>query len=240
MLRKSATLGSVIATLCATTTLANPCMYKTGFLAGAHVGIANGSGTFNTTYTTNVPGSTPLNGNGRASKTSALFGIFGGYRHLFHEGFTLGFDISGDVFTSNELKKRLTYSNGIFTFEHKLSRRYSVIPSINLGKIFCGRWHAALGLGLGIARFQHKLNAITLGPNLTSSQTKVGFVPSVAVEYAVNQNVSVIGKVSYEIYNKVKKDFGAAASAPFFPRSTFVSSISPRYLTLSLGASYRF
>lgn len=241
MLRKTVTLGSIIAALGTTSTLAHSGMFKSGFLAGAHVGIASGSGRFNTSLNPNnaLIGASQ-SASGKSTKTAALFGVLGGYRHLFHDGFTLGLDVSLDAYSSNEINKNLVYTFGGFppvTVKNKLKRTFGLIPSINIGKIFCGRWHVALGLGLGVSGF--KSNVSTTVGSGSFSKTKVGFVPSVAVEYALTQNVSVVGKLGYEIYSKISKQFTQPGQVAGLV-STYSTSISPRYLTLSAGAVYRF
>lgn len=50
MLKKTATFGSLLTVImCATSTLAHGPNFKSGFLAGAHVGYSFGSGKFNST-----------------------------------------------------------------------------------------------------------------------------------------------------------------------------------------------
>lgn len=245
MLKKTAAFGSLLTVLCATSTLAHGSNFRSGFLAGAHVGISNGSGTFNSNFDTNQLGQAQASG--KARKTSALFGILGGYRHIFHDGLTAGFDISGDVYTNNELNTQIrnVIPLGVgFPFRNKLTRRYSIIPTINAGKIFCGRWHATLGLGVAISGFKQEItNLSPVGGVIKSaaaSTTKIGFVPSLGVEYAMTQNISVVGKISYEIYGKINKKFGDQLTSPLLPGSSYTSSISPRYLNLKIGAIYRF
>lgn len=239
MLKKTVVLGSILTAMCAAPTLANPANFKSGFLAGGHVGASFGSGRFNSNFDTNDVNLGVSSVSGRANKTSALFGVLGGYRHVFQEGYTIGFDISANIFTNNELKKQLTHDIGAdFPFDNKLSRRFSVIPSINFGKTFCGRWHVALGLGLGVSRFHQHVYSVDFNTTGKSSTTKLGFVPSVGVEYAATQNISITGSLSYEIYKKVHKKFDTLV--PELAGSSYTSSISPRYLTLKVGAVYRF
>lgn len=246
MLKKTVALGSLLTVISASPTLAHG-YFKSGFLAGAHVGVSRGSGTFNSNFDTNQQLLGQPSASGKAKKTSAVFGILGGYRHIFHDGFTAGFDMSGDVYADNELDTQLKHVIPVgvsFPFQNKLTRRYSVIPSINVGKIFCGSWHVALGLGVAISGFKQEVtNLSTIAGVIKStaaSMTKLGFVPSLGIEYAETQNISISGKLSYEIYRKINKKFGDQLTSPLLPGSSYTSSISPRYLTLKLGVFYRF
>lgn len=244
MLKKTVAFGSFLTVLCASSTLAHGSNFKSGFIAGAHVGYSFGNGKFNSTFDTNGQFGVG-SASGNAKKNSALLGILAGYRHIFHSGFTIGVDISGNVFTNNELNKQLNHIEGLnFPFKNKISRRYSITPSLNVGKVFCDRWHATIGLGLAIASFKQEVtNLSSVGGVIKSANattTKVGFAPSVGVEYAATQNVSIIGNVSYEIYKKTNKTFDDQLTRPFAVGTSYKSSISPQYLTLKVGAVYRF
>lgn len=245
MLKKTVAFGSLLTVLCASSTLAHGPNFKSGFLAGAHVGYSFGSGKFNSTFDTNLVGIATATGN--AKKNSALFGILAGYRHVFPNSFTLGFDISGNVFTNDEQNKQLNHIiAGIsFPFKNKITRRYSIIPSVNFGRIFCDRWQVVLGLGFAISGFKHQVNApFPTSTNPLNSQastaTRLGFVPSIGVEYAATQKISIIGNISYEIYKKISKKFGNQLTAPALPNSSYTSSINPRYLSLKFGVAYKF
>lgn len=247
MLKKNLILGSVLAATCASSIFARPSFFKSGFLAGAHIGASYGLGRFNSNFNTNS-----LLGVGAASKRtekfSELFGILGGYRHVLHEEYTIGFDISANIFSNNEFNKKISHTfSGVtrpIVFVNKLSRRLSITPSINFGKIFCGRWHVVLGFGLGVSRFyQDVANQLSVRGVFKSDESsiiKLGFVPSIGVEYAATQDISWVGNLSYEIYQKVSKKFGDRLTSPWLPGSSYKTSINPRYLTLKVGAVYRF
>ena len=169
MLKKAVVLGSVITLGCVASAEAHSPYFKSGFMAGAHVGLSKGTGTFNSTYDTNnaLLAQFATSATGKARETNALYGIMGGYRHLFNEGYTVGLDVSFSLMSNNDLKTRLVHTNGTFAFDNKLSRDFNAVPSINFGKIFCNRWHVALGLGLGISRFQQQ---ITFDTNSSKSE----------------------------------------------------------------------
>jgi hypothetical protein len=241
MLKKTVALGALLTTISSMPTLAHSSYYKSGFLAGAHVGYSFGSGTFNGIANLNVAVVPLLSASGKANKSGPLIGLLGGYRHIFNQGFTIGADVTANIFGNNELKKQLNHTFAAVTspFINHLKRNYSIIPSINFGKVLCDRFHVALGLGLGITRFKQQVDNVNALVSVSASQTKLGFVPSLRAEYAATQNVSFTGDVSYEMYQKVKKQFGQNA-IPASPGSSYTSSISPKFLTLKIGAVYRF
>jgi len=215
--------------------------YKSGFLAGAQVGVSFGKGKYNSSLNFNpIFAVNSVSASGSGNKTAALFGLLGGYRHLFNQDYTIGLIIEANLLTGNEIKKNLGHTSpfGTANFNNSLKKSFTVIPTVALGKVFCGRWHASLGLGLAIARF--KLQATGVGTNpafsQNANQTKIGFVPSLGVEYAATQNVSIIGNVAYEIYGKMSKTL----TSPTTQLITYATSVKPTYLTLKVGAVYRF
>jgi len=242
MLKKGILLGVLLSSVGTAPTLAGPCYFKSGFLAGAHVGVTRGSGTFKATFDTGVVGVAAASASGGAAKTSAMFGLVGGYRHILNGGYTVGADLAANIFANNELKKQLdhTIAPDDYFFVNRLSRRFNIIPGVSFGKILCDRWLVSLGVGLAISRFQQQVFSVDSNVGLKSSVTKVGFAPSLGVEYAATQNLSVVGGVTYEIYGKISKKFGNEFTAPYFITSSYATSINPRYLTLKVGAVYRF
>lgn len=241
MLKKTAAFGSFLTVLCASSTLAHGPNFKSGFLAGAHVGYSFGSGKFNNTFNAN-PGFAlaPSSLSGSSKKSGALFGIFGGYRHIFNQSYTIGANLEVNIFGSNELNKQLihTFPPLSIPVTTRFKRTFNVIPSVTLGKIFCGHYHVSLGLGLAFARFkQQVINNFNNNTNVSGSntQTKMGVVPSLGVEYAATKNVSIYGNLSYEIYSKLSKTV-----SPDFGGGSYATSIKPKYTTLKVGAVYRF
>ncbi len=244
MLKKSVVYGALLATVCITPSLAHS-FYKTGFLAGAQVGASFGNGKFNSTF--NPPaigGVTSTSFSGSANKTAALFGILAGYRTVFNQDSTFGFNLEANVFSNNQLNKQFQFFANTLadsTVNNQLKKTYSIIPSVTLGKVFCGRWHASLGLGLAISRFKQTVTGVAgavVGSSASANQNKIGIVPSVGIEYAASPNVSFTGNLSYEIYGKVSKTFQDAAK--FGTGASYLSSIKPKYLTLKVGAVYKF
>jgi opacity protein-like surface antigen len=243
MFKKTVALGAIVTTVCATSTLAHSGLYRSGFLAGAQVGASFGDGKFNSTL--NVNPALVVNKDsqtGSARKTSALFGLLGGYRHIYHQDFTLGFLVELNLLTNNELNKRLVHTGlGNAPFTNKVKKTFTVIPTVTVGKIFCGRWHASLGLGLAIARFKHQADfGGTNAASASGSVTKVGFAPSLGIEYATTNNVSLFGNVAYEMYGRSTKTLNFPTFLIGGVPSTYRTSVKPSYFTFKLGAMYRF
>lgn len=247
MLKQTVALGSLLTLMATSATLAHG-NFRSGFLAGAHVGYSFGSGKFNSTSKLGpavgavfVSPSSDISSS--ANKSGPLFGIFVGYRHLLNQSFTFGLNLEANVFGSNEFRKQLdhTFTNILGasvarSYINRMKKTFNVIPSVAIGKIFCDHYHVSFGLGLAIARFKQQVERPSI-LTLRSTQTKIGVVPSLGVEYAATKNVSIYGSLSYEIYSKISKlyDTNVASTG-----STYTSSMKPRYATLKVGASYRF
>lgn len=148
--------------------------------------------------------------------------------------------IEANLLTANEIKKSLFHTGTHLQFDNKVKKTFTVIPTVALGKVFCGRWHASIGLGLAISSFKQQVDTINVNPALSgnANQRKIGFVPSIGVEYAATQNVSIMGNVAYEIYGKMTKTLTNPAYA--IGPASYTTSVTPKYLTLKVGAVYRF
>jgi len=208
---------------------------------GAYVGFSHALGSFKNTFNPEIaPLLYPESASGKARKDG---GVLGGYRHIFQNNMTLGVDVSADVYVDNALEAPVAIRFPDGTVQHtdnRVSRQYNLIPSINFGKTFLGRWHVALGLGLGISRFSSRVTVYDDETTiLTSKITKASFVPSLRGEYAATQRFSLTGNISYEICKKITKNFDGRAFNPISPDSQLKSSIAPRYVTLKIGAVYR-
>lgn len=237
MMKKSLVLGSLLSTVCLASADAHTGYFKSGFLAGGHVGVGFGNGKFNATFTApGAPGGLPSSVDASAKKTSPLLGVHVGYRQVLREGYTFAFIVEANLSGSSELKKELSHFSApnAVPVTNKLKQNYNVIPKIVFGKIICGRYHASIGLGMPIARFKSQIQL--LASSLNASQTKIGFAPSLGIEYAATPNVSVFGDVSYEMYKKAGKTYilNNAGTAKYD------TSINPRQFVIKAGVSYRF
>ncbi|MBX9805634.1 MAG: outer membrane beta-barrel protein [Alphaproteobacteria bacterium] len=234
MLKKTVALGSIVTALCGVTEANTGCHYKSGWLVGAHVGASFGKHDF--TGTASAPGVSQT-GKKSANKTAAVLGLFGGYRQIFNDGITLAAILEGNLYTTNNANATVRLFNTDFV--NNAHRNYSFIPNIQIGKIFCSRYHVYLGLGLGISNIKTKASVPNTPFSVSASKTRVGFVPSVGFEYAATQNVSLLANVGYEIYGNSKKAFNLP-NPPFAAGSGYAQSVKQNYWTVKIGAAYRF
>lgn len=236
MLKKTIVFGSLFSSLLTNSAWAETPSFQSGFLVGGDVGYSYGAGTFNANFKDGTPFVSPVV-SGSASSSAGLIGIIGGYRFIFNQGSTFGVDVSANYLAGAEFKKRFNQTGS--PFDNRLKRDFNVIPSFSFGKVIYDQFHIALGMGLGIAQFKHSIGNVLANTSVSSSQTKIGFVPSVNAEYAYTKNISFIGNVSYEMYRKVNSNFGQNV-APGVPRSGYWSTIKPKFLTPKAGIVYRF
>jgi hypothetical protein len=244
MFKKTLLLGGCVTTLFAGPVLAQETYFKSGFLVGAHAGFSHALRSFKNTFNPDLaPIVYPESASGKARKDGAVLGVLGGYRHIFQNNMTLGVDVSGDIYVDNALEAHIILPFAIpLVVSNHLSRQLSVTPSVHFGRTFLGRWHVALGLGLGISRFSSRVildNGFDEPLTLKSKMTKASFVPSVRAEYAATPKLSVIGNISYEICKKITKNFDNQAIQMGGAHSYLRSSIAPRYVTVKIGAVYR-
>jgi hypothetical protein len=236
MLKKAVVFGSLLSSLLVNSAWAEAPNFQSGFLVGGDVGYSYGSGTFNANFKDGTPFVSPVV-SGSASSSAGLVGVIGGYRFIFNQGSTFGVDVSANYLAGNEIKKRFNQTGSLF--DNRLERDFNVVPSFSFGKIIYDQFHIALGLGLGITQFKHRVDNLEASVSVSSSQTKLGFVPSVGAEYAYTKHISFIGNVSYEMYRKVNSNFGQNV-APGVRGSGYWSAIKPKFLTPKAGIVYRF
>jgi opacity protein-like surface antigen len=237
MLKKILTL-SAISMLAANTAQAEHGFYKSGFQLGAHLGGSFGKGKFDTVYQDNA-GDPLLPSSATAKKSSSLAGLSGGYMRVFHNGVTLGANVVVNMLFNQKMTANLTHSN-IEVFRNSVKRNYSIMPSINLGKVFAGRYHAYLGLGASISRFEIEVfNCVDNKSTAKSSKTKVAFVPSVGLDYALNQHIALSANVSYEIFSNINHRFKGDL-LPLFPTGHYDTRIKPKFITTRFGVTYKF
>lgn len=209
--------------------------YKSGVTAGIHGGASYMWGRVKSTFNPNL-GLAPLPAAGSANKTTGFGGGLVGYRYFLNQGVSLGADVTVNYYGNNDLNKRLNH--GLNVFDVKVSRTFSVTPSFVLGRVFNERFHANLGLGLGISRFEQKVRNVTPNLSVKGSKTQLGFVPSLGLEYAITQKWAVTGNVSYEYYGRVKRSFNQGIST--VNGATYNTSINPNIATGRLGVIYKF
>lgn len=175
------------------------------------------------------------------SNSGGFIGTIGVYRFVFKQGSTVGVDVSANSLYGNSfehnLGKRFHQANPIF--HNRQKRDINLVPSLSFGKLVYDQLHIALGLGLGIAQFKHRVDTMPANGSASSSKTSLGFVPSVGAEYSYTKQISFVGNVSYETYRKGTYNFGKNAS-PGASGSSYWSAIKPKFLAPKAGIIYRF
>lgn len=218
-------------------------LYHSGFYAGAAVGWSHMRAKMHNRFIVTNP--TVLAQNSSQSGTKNSNSVVGelllGWRYVFPECYTAGFEVAGDI-SNNSGKRAFTHTqNEVFLFNVKFKNRFKVIPSVVIGKVFNCNWHAFLKLGMGIARFKTDLsNVEDINKGFNSAfdkhKTKLGFVPAIGMEYAFTQCVSAVGTVSYEIYKKVNSNFNNVANGAL---SSDAVKVKPRFVTAKLGILFK-
>lgn len=215
--------------------------YKTGAVLGTALGYSSlSSKTTDTLFLDGVP---LLSGALKKTKRSNGFvaDLIGGYRFVFNERFVTGFNV---VLTkdSNSLKSVIDIPFADATTTTKFYRQFSVTPEIMGGYVFAKQWMAYLKLGLSISQF--KIENKVIGAAVISTDktvTKVGFKPTLGVEYAMNNKASVFTDVSYEYIPSIKKSLNNPSDpATFSPTDTHDVKVRPHYFTAKLGVLYKF
>jgi opacity protein-like surface antigen len=236
MIKKAVFFGLLVSALGTNPTQANTNLFNSGFLLGAQVGYNYGYGSFNVRYDDGLPPPMPEEASGRGQNSAALIGLIGAYRYLFTPGYTVGLEVTANYIGMNEIHKRfLQVTTPLFL--NRLKRTYNVIPSVALGAIVSDNVLLSLGLGLGISRFHLLVDNVARGNTVNYSTTKLGFAPSLGVEYATTQKFSLIANATYEMYQKVSKTFDSRLA---IARSSYMASINPKYLTVKAGFVFKF
>jgi len=237
MFKKAVLFGLLVTCFAINPVAASNCQFDSGFFAGGNLGYTYGSGSFNATFYSPFPVSTTNSDSGSGKSSAGLIGVVGGYREVFMPGYTLGLEVAGNYIGMNEIHKQFILINS--PFMNRLKRTYNAVPSVVLGAILNNRWLATFGLGLGISRFHLFVDNRIAGVTAKASSTKLAFVPSLGVEYATSQNISLTGNVSYEIYQKIRNVYNSTV-VPRLPGSNYTASISPNYFTVKAGFVFKF
>ncbi len=184
--------------------------YKSGVYAGALLGYSRMHVDFTNTYSS-PPGQVPRYDRQTfaASQGNITGGLLLGYRYLIGS-FLLGFDCDLSLYNSN-VREGITIPFAIPSiFSGTLQRHYSATPSAVLGILFSEKWHGFFKLGLGVSKFTVSVVNELGGSQTTFSRTEtvIGFVPAIGIEYAATDSISVLGTLSYEWYKKVERTVG--------------------------------
>ena len=216
--------------------------FKSGFMAGVHAGYSHGHGRFDSSFTDNTT-TPPTNAtaSSRARSSSVLFGVHGGYLHMLHNGYTLGGQLIFSMFGNSKMSTNVDHSlfNRSYVFSNSLKRNYTFTPSLNVGKVFWHCYHAYVGLGMGITRFEHEVTNTTSGLSVKSNNTKIGFVPSLGLDYALDHHFIIGTNLSYEFYRNVNNTYNSPDVSTLV-NSSYNSKIRPQYFNARIGITYKF
>jgi hypothetical protein len=216
---------------------ANQISIKSGPLFGLHAGYSHMTTQFDTTFNDGIPPITLRKARGSSNISTWLVGATAGYQHIFKNTLTLGADVTLDYFYNNKLSKDLF--NGITPFKNYLERNLAFIPEITFGKTFAhNKVHAFIGLGMAVTRFALRVDNVAGQVSKDDVRVKLGFVPSVGLEVACTPSISVMGKVSYEMYEKMSRRFNSEL-APELGNSAYDYQAKPRFIAAKLGIIYR-
>lgn len=172
-----------------------------GYYAGGQLGYVNMRGKFR-----NFRSSTNIIDNRFKTDNGIIGELLFGYRLFWPSGVNLGVEVAGNL-ESTDLKR--TLFPGTF-LNVKFEREFSIVPAIVLGRTFQCNWNFFAKLGLGISRFETKIRSLQTGAGGKAHKTKLGVVPSMGLEYAINRNLSAIGTLTYEYYERVGTHFSIA------------------------------
>jgi hypothetical protein len=219
---------------------ANQVSIKSGPLFGLHAGYSHMATRFNNSFNDGLGlADSFTRANGSSALSTWLIGATVGYQHIFKSTLTLGADVTLDYFYNNNLQKVLFHD--IDPFKSYLERNLTFIPEITFGKTFAhNKVHAFIGLGMAVTRFSLRVDNVN-DRRGTKDDTKVklGFVPSVGLEIACTPSISLMGKVSYEMYEKINRRFSGPEIAPDLGNSIYSYEAKPRFIAAKLGIVYR-
>jgi len=219
--------------------------YKSGVYAGALFGYSRMQTDFKSSY--DVGGAGPAFSGREAPKAfqgNVTGSLFLGYRYLIQSIF-LGVDCDLALYNNSTSKDYSFSTPGAPTpFGARLQRHFSVTPSAVMGVTFLDNWNAFLKLGLGISQFTLKvLNLTAPARHYTKTKTLFGFVPTLGVEYAVTQAISVLGSVTYEWYPSIKRSVSGDELLPGVGAAGWTVehgvSVKPRVFSVRMGVLFK-
>lgn len=182
-----------------------PCpevFFKTGAYAGAQIGYNYMRGKINNTFA--PVGAAAHSDTGTKTDNGIIGELFFGWRYFYHSGISFGAEVAANI-ESNGLRKDITHPTNLFKM--KFERTFSIVPAITLGRTFQDRWHFFGKLGLGISRFKTKIHNNATQQKFSKEKTRLGVVPSLGLEYGVNNYISLLGTVTYEYYSNESRTF---------------------------------
>lgn len=223
---------------CPECSICPPCLtgfFQTGPYVGALLGYNHMWAKSKSTITFPNRSTLPRNVASSKKESDSVIGEFVmGWRYVFPLGVTSGIEVAGDL--SNDHIEP-TLQTALFNFKHKFKRDFSLTPSLTIGHIFCEHWHAFVKLGLGVSWIKTHLTNLRTGAGFKKSKVKAGFVPAVGLEYSYNCNLSVVGTMGYEVYERVNSSY--PLSVPGVDAQGNVT-VKPRFFNAKIGVLYKF
>lgn len=175
---------------------------------------------------------------GRGTRHGTLGELTLGYHHIFENDFLMGFEVG--VAKDNHVIRRNSELGGLLS-NIKLQRSFQITPALVMGKVFSEKWLGFAKLGVSFSRFKvrHSIGMSGVPEFMdTGVKTERGLSITLGIEYALTTHMSTVGMVTYEYFNKIKKEL-MQLPAPFIPSSNTLS-FKPYYVTTKVGIVYRF
>jgi hypothetical protein len=209
---------------------------RDGGIIGVHAGYERMHGRIQNNFIQTAPAGLAQNvsQSGGRHDNKAFGGILVGWRHIVDNAYSIGFDVAGDL-TNGKVKQSFA-PNANLPLGVSFKRKYEIIPSLSVGRVFNPCWHGFIKVGLGISRFKTRLHNVNAPQNFKSATTKYGVVPAIGLEYALSKAVSATGTVAYEYYPRVHRHFNNIVPGGV---STNKISTRPYFITAKLGLLFK-
>ena len=177
--------------------------YKTGFYGGAALGYATDK-LHDTFYYDNIAsGGTQQSITLNPTSHSVTGDLVIGGRILLNNGFMPGFDVTVSTIRSKwdiDFPFRDFTSLGDPALHVKVEKSYTVTPALVLGAVLKEKYYLFTKLGVSIDRVKTTITDPQAGGGKNSqSEFLLGFSANVGLEYAFNDQWSIMGMVGYEI-----------------------------------------
>ena len=177
-----------------------------------------------------------------ANQAGLVGNLLIGYRELFKNNFLLGGELGISLDNSQMVQKNIL-GNNIHSSYTKLGSVYKFVPALVLGGKFSDKWLGFVKMGPSISQFKvnHSITQVGFSPLPGAINkfrtTKVGFMAAVGAEYAVDEDVSTVGIVSYEKFGSINRTFGVVDGVAG-EKDTI--NLKPQYVTATVGMVYKF
>ena len=221
--------------------------FKTGFYGGAMVGYATDK-LFNSNYYDGTPNGGITQEGIKVNPTSNTFTgdlVFGG-RILLNNGFMPGFDITFSSIRSTwemDFPYNDYVGNGGLPLHVKVQKLYTITPALILGKIFKEKYYIFTKLGLSISRLKTEvMTRDQFQSKHGQSEYLLGLNATVGLEYALCNNWSVVGLISYETSRA--SEYSSRGHQPYtggyYTKDINYNKIRTTTYTQKIGVIYKF